>query len=297
MSAAEPRFTIGLPVYNGERYLRATLDSLLGQTVSDFIILVGDNASTDGTADIVRAYAKRDRRVRHVRHARNLGAAANYSALCHMAETEFFRWSAADDCSGARFLEACVEELERNRDAVLVYPRVMLIDANGNSIEEYAENLHLPQARSSERFRTLLKNIRLCNALYGVARTDALKRTRLLGSYMGSDIVFQAELSLYGKILEVPEVLLYRRMHDQTFTSMSVAQQIEFNTPGRGRRTDFYWWRHLREHTRSVLRAPIPARERASLLRWICRRAISSRDELLFELFSAGHALHLRRSQ
>jgi len=282
-----PQITIGVPVYNGERYLAATLDSLLNQTVDDFVILVGDNASTDATAEIIDSYAARDRRVRHIRHARNLGAAANYSRLCDMAETEFFRWSAADDCSQPRFLEACLTELERNPGAVLVYPRIMMIDERGEPIAGYEEGLHLPSSSPADRFFTLLRNIRLCNALYGLGRTAVYRRTRLLGSYRGSDIVFQAELSLYGKILELPDTLLLRRMHADSFTSMTPEQQRQFNSPGRPARRELYYWRHMGEHFRSVLRAPLPLGERVRLLAGLTRQFAWARRELVQELLTA----------
>jgi len=289
-----PRITVGVPVYNGERYLARTLDSLLDQTVRDFVLLVGDNASTDGTAAIAQAYAARDPRVRHVRHPRNLGAAANYSRLCEMAETELFRWSAADDCSAPRFLEACLERLHRDPEAVLVYPRIMMIDADDRPLGEYEEGLHLPDARPSDRFFTLLKNIRLCNALYGLGRTEAFRRTRLLGSYLGSDIVFQAELSLYGKILEVPETLLQRRMHADSFTSMTLQQQREFMNPGRGRRVELYHWRHWAEHLRSVMRAPLPVGERVKLVAGLARRVVWAREAFFQELVAAARMLATR---
>ncbi len=289
-----PRITVGVPVYNGERYLARTLDSLLNQTVDDFVLLVGDNASTDGTAAIVQTYAARDPRVRHVRHPRNLGAAANYSRLCEMAETEFFRWSAADDCSEPRFLEACLEGLERDFEAVLVYPRIMMIDAEGQPLGEYEEGLHLPHARPSDRFFTLLQNSRLCNALYGLGRTEALRRTRLCGSFLGSDIVFEAELTLYGKILEVPETLLLRRMHADSFTSMTLEQQREFYYPGRRRRVESYRWRHLCEHVRSVVRAPLSLGERLRLLTGLARRAIWAREQFVEEIVAAARTLVTR---
>jgi len=287
---------VGVPVYNGERYLARTLDSLLNQTVQDFVVLVGDNASTDRTAAIVQEYAARDPRVRHVRHPRNLGAAANYTRLCELAETEFFRWSAADDCSQPRFLEACLEGLARDPTAVLVYPRIMMIDADDKPLGEYEEGLHLPHTRPSDRFFTLLQNIRLCNALYGVARTEAFRRTRLLGSYLGSDMVFQAELTLYGKILEVPEPLLLRRMHDESFTSMTLEQQREFMNPGRahGHRVELYRWRHWAEHARSVLRAPLPLDERVTLLAGLARRMVWARDDFWKELVTAARMLVTR---
>ncbi len=293
-SRLHPRVTVGVPVYNGERYLAATLDSLLNQTIDDFVVLVGDNASTDGTADIIHEYAARDRRVRHVRHPRNLGAAVNYSRLCELAETEFFRWSAADDCSQPRFLEACLAGLRQHPDAVLVYPRIMMIDGYGQSLEPYDEGLHLPYASAEQRFFTLLRNTRLCNALYGVGRTTLFRRTRLLGSYRGSDIVFQAELSLYGKILEAPERLLLRRMHDASFTSMTREQQREFINPGRSRGTELYHWRHMAEHVRSVVRAPLPVGERVRLLAGLARHAIWARGEFTNELLSATRMLVTR---
>jgi glycosyltransferase involved in cell wall biosynthesis len=283
----KPRITVGVPVYNGERYLAATLDSLLNQTVDDFVVLVGDNASTDRTAEIARSYAARDPRVRHIRHAQNLGAAANYSRLCEMAETEFFRWSAADDCSEPRFHGACLEELERHPDAVLAYPRVMMIDGNGQKMGEYEEGLHLPHARPGDRFFTLLRNTRLCNALYGVGRTAVYRRTRLLGAYRGSDIIFQAELSLYGKILEVPEPLLLRRMHERSFTSMTPQQQQEFINPGHSKHVELYYWRHFGEHIRSVVRAPLSLGERVRVLAGLARQAIWARQQFVKELFAA----------
>ncbi len=293
---SSPIVTVGVPVYNGEQYLAATLDSLLNQTFEDFVILVGDNASTDGTAEIIAEYAARDSRVRHVRHARNLGAAGNYNRLCELAETEFFRWSAGDDLSGPRFLETCLDVLRREPDAALVYPRVMLIDETGATIEEYDEKLHLPQSGAADRFFTLLRNVGLCNALYGVARTETLRRTRLLGRYLGSDIVFQAELSLYGKIVEVPEVLLYRRMHAAAFTNMTVEQMVEFNNPGRRQKVEFYRWRHLREHFHSAFRAQLPMGERLRVVTGLVRLAAWGRDDLIEELRHGGRALRVKKT-
>src|SRR5262245_47250916 len=63
-----PRLSIGIPVYNGENFLAQTLDSLLAQTFRDFEIVISDNASTDRTPEICRAYARCDPRVRYVRN-------------------------------------------------------------------------------------------------------------------------------------------------------------------------------------------------------------------------------------
>ena len=84
------RLTIGLPVYNGERYLRQTLSSLVAQTFDDFEIIVCDNASFDRTNEISLDFASRDPRVRYVRNERNLGAIPNFNRAATLGTAPFF---------------------------------------------------------------------------------------------------------------------------------------------------------------------------------------------------------------
>src|SRR5215213_6401610 len=95
-AAAEP-VSIGLPVYNGDRFLARSLDSLLAQTMPDFELIISDNASSDGTAEICRAYARRDRRIRCVRNEHNLGVYRNFNRVFQLSSGKYFKWAAADD--------------------------------------------------------------------------------------------------------------------------------------------------------------------------------------------------------
>jgi cellulose synthase/poly-beta-1,6-N-acetylglucosamine synthase-like glycosyltransferase len=72
MIQAPPKVSIGLPVYNGERYLAETIQSLRDQVFPDFEIIICDNASTDGTAEICRRYLNLDKRIRYYRHSKIL---------------------------------------------------------------------------------------------------------------------------------------------------------------------------------------------------------------------------------
>src|SRR5262245_24410584 len=90
----EARVTIGVPVYNGARHLEPCLDSLLAQTYEDIEIVISDNASTDRTPEICRAYQERDERVRYHRQPRNIGAAANYNYLVGHTSGELFSGAA-----------------------------------------------------------------------------------------------------------------------------------------------------------------------------------------------------------
>ncbi len=92
MTSGAPRVSIGLPVFNGERYLARAIDSILAQDFRDLELVVCDNASTDRTAEICAAYARRDPRVRYHRNPRNLGAGPNYDRCFHLARGEYFKW-------------------------------------------------------------------------------------------------------------------------------------------------------------------------------------------------------------
>src|ERR1035437_6848500 len=92
-----PKVSIGMRVYNGGKYIRRALASLLAQTFTDFELIISDNASTDGTEAICREYAAGDPRIRYVRQGENLGAMANFRFVLNEAGGEYFMWAAHDD--------------------------------------------------------------------------------------------------------------------------------------------------------------------------------------------------------
>jgi len=94
---AAPRLSIGLAVYNGENYLAESLDALLGQSYDDFELIISDNASTDGTADICRRYEKQDSRIRYIRQPLNIGLAPNHNFVFRQSRGELFKWASHDD--------------------------------------------------------------------------------------------------------------------------------------------------------------------------------------------------------
>ncbi len=131
MAAGAPgaaRVSLGVPVYEAERFLEETMDSLLAQTLADFEIVISDNASTDPTEEICRPYADADPRVRYVRHEDNRGASWNHTFLALEARAPYFKWAAADDVCEPTYLERCVEVLENDASAVLCQPKTIEID-------------------------------------------------------------------------------------------------------------------------------------------------------------------------
>jgi glycosyltransferase involved in cell wall biosynthesis len=280
MAGRAPKVSIGVPVYNDERYLGETIQSLLAQTFEDFELIICDNASTDRTAEIARDYAARDSRIRYARNERNLGAARNYGRCFALAGGEYFRWFAGDDLAARESLARCVDVLDRDRGVVLAYPRTRLIDGQGRPLGDYEDRLHLQSPHPVERFRELLSRLGLCNAFYGLMRAGAVRRTGLLGSYIGSDVVFQAELVLHGTFWEIPEPLFFRRMHAAASSSMTPLQRLQFYSPERKRHVALTQWRHLLGLVRAVQRAPIDVRDKLRLHGFLARTAVWQRQEL-----------------
>ena len=85
MTVERPKVSIGLPVYNGERYLAAALDGILRQTFEDFEIVISDNASTDRTREICSEYCKKDGRIRYSRNDTNIGSARNFNRVFELS--------------------------------------------------------------------------------------------------------------------------------------------------------------------------------------------------------------------
>jgi glycosyltransferase involved in cell wall biosynthesis len=112
-----------MPVYNGEAFIREALDSLLAQTFGEFELVIADNASTDGTEAIARAYELRDARIRYVRHSKNAGPTANFRFVLNQSQGEYFMWAAADDLWAPSFIARLKDALERDKAASFAMSR------------------------------------------------------------------------------------------------------------------------------------------------------------------------------
>jgi glycosyltransferase involved in cell wall biosynthesis len=283
-----PRVTIGLPVYNGERYLRETLESLLSQRYEDFELVISDNASTDSTLEICQTYADRDPRIRLLRWENNRGAAANYNRVLHAARGQYFRWNAADDYCDAETLSRCVAVLDSQPAAVLAFPITQIIDENSQVVRGYDDGLHAEHERVPDRFRFVLNRIAECNAVFGLIRKDALWASAGIGAYVASDGALLAELSLQGKFIQISDGCFFRRDHPEASSSdKSLAAQLAFFDPRIESRIFLRHWRHLWENLKAVRRAPLGTSDKLLCAGLLLRMAVGARDKMAAEL-SAG---------
>ena len=260
-----------MPVFNAERYLEETLDTILGQTFSDFELIISDNASTDRTDEICRRYAANDARIQYDRNPKNMGASYNYNKVFLMAKAPYFKHAAYDDLLAPTYLERLVAVLDTEPRVVLVYPRCQVIDETGAPISNGPATMELRSRERSPhaRFRRYIPRgspTRMCDPIFGLFRTEAFGRTGLIGSYIAADAILLGEITLHGEIEEVPEVLFFERWH--AAGSVRANQSLDdryawFDPQTRGRLTNVLMhWRWVIELTRAIARAPLDRAEK-----------------------------------
>lgn len=260
-----PRVSIGLIVYNGENYLAQAIDSILAQTFTDFELIISDNASSDGTEQICRDYAKKDPRIRYYRADHNHGATWNHNYVIELARGAFFKLAAHDDVCEPGFIEACVDALDENPEAVLAFTDAKLVrdDFWGNQrLHKHTQRTDL--ASASLRFTDMIADFQGFQ-VFGCIRTEVLRRIKPFGPWKASDRLFIAELSLQGTFARVEEYLFVYRLHAQQSIGMvNKPEQYQSWWTGNGATASRIYphWRFLRELIGMVNRAPLSVAER-----------------------------------
>ena len=217
MSSHRPRVSIGMPVYNGGRYLEEALQSVLSQSYEDFDVVISDNASTDDTEEICRTYARSDERIRYFRLRQNYGIIYNFNNVFRLSTGKYFKWAASDDVCGPDYLLKAVQVLEEDPSVVLVWATAVGIDERGQQVPMRYEvsDLNSPNSVYSPdptvRFRRLLRNIWWTEGpFHGVIRAATLAQTRwLVPPHIGCDHVLLSELSLKGRFYEIPQEMFF----------------------------------------------------------------------------------------
>ncbi|MBW4418831.1 MAG: glycosyltransferase [Myxacorys californica WJT36-NPBG1] len=277
-----PLVSIGMPVFNGEDFLEAALESLLAQTFTDFEIILSDNASSDRTPEICQAYAAKDSRIRYYRHTHNTGAAENFNYVFRLSRGKYFKWAAHDDLCAPTFLEQCVEVLDNNPSVVLCSSATGRIDWAGNA---QAPKLDRPRRlddwSASERFAGIVLQTFWCYEIFGLIRSENLRNIQPQRSNYGSDRVMLAELSLQGRFMQIPETLFFRRFHLKQSTCLPSAKARQLWQSG-DRKRNLFWERGSVGFVKALLKAPITPLERLQCLGTVLRYLTKSKNWLYF---------------
>jgi len=207
---------IAVPVFNKADYLESALDSLLSQSYENFALVVVDDASTDATPEILRRFGERDARVFLYRNPERLGMIDNKRRCFALArelfpDAAFFAWGSDHDRWRSGWLQALVDELDRNPDAVCAYPKSVRIDEHNLVISKPWSFDTRGVRRRGKRLRMSCSRLASGFMIYGLYRAAMLERVRTMRYVIEPDRLMLLELSLLGEFVQVPDILWERR--------------------------------------------------------------------------------------
>jgi glycosyltransferase involved in cell wall biosynthesis len=207
-----PLVSIGLPVYNEERFLEKALDSLLSQDYPDLEVIVSDNCSSDRTPTICERYATRDARVRYRQNETNVGAVENFNRVFELVQGKYFMLAGGHDLWDARMISRSVSILEADERVVLAYSGGMFIDFDDQPLDLSMDHFETRGLNARKRYVKVIKNLGTCSSIYGVIRTDALRSCKRPQNIWGPDFCLLGELALKGDFAHISEPMFFRRL-------------------------------------------------------------------------------------
>jgi glycosyltransferase involved in cell wall biosynthesis len=220
--SAHPAVSIGMPVYNAERYLVLSLESVLRQDFDDLEVILSDNGSTDSTQEICESFARRDSRVRYVRHETNRGAAWNFNETFRLSRAPYFKWQCYDDLIESDMIRLCYDTLQSERDVVLCCTRTRIINGDGDTVRLWEDGVDLTEPTPHGRLRHFMfkRNTAHLMCQFGLMRRSALETTRRMGAVPFSETIIMAEMAVRGQFRELPSYSFIMRHHPKSSTSL-----------------------------------------------------------------------------
>lgn len=204
---AVPRdLSIGMPVYNGERFVGPAIESLLNQSHRDFELIISDNHSTDSTPDIIGRYKAADERIRYVRRPKNFGAIDNFRFVTSLADSTYFMWAAHDDRWRTDFVRSILARLKSNPDAALGFCHFRTLNLLSGEESDLARPMPLRRTDLDGIVRSFSTPI--SNLIYGIMKRQlAFDFVNGDISFDWADVYFAMFVLTYGDIDIVPEDL------------------------------------------------------------------------------------------
>ena len=223
-----PKVSIGLPVFNGQKYLKKTINSILVQTYKNFELIISDNLSNDQTKEICKLYEKKEKRIRYVRQKKHISVIENFKSTLNFAQGEYFMWIAADDVlSEKNYIKNLLKKLNNKID--YIFPDV---DTVNDKDEIIRKNRMKPFKKARSKFDFAKASIYInSHILYALFKTKVLKDNFLylekfnhLKCYQEGLFVHVISTDMKGKF--VPEVKKFYRRHNQNLSSVLTAGQL-----------------------------------------------------------------------
>lgn len=210
-----PLVSIGMPTYNRGEYIPAAINSLLNQSYKNFELIISDNASTDKTRKICVAYAQKDKRIRYIRQASNIGPLNNFQFVLNMAKGKYFMWASDDDFWYKDFITTILGALMENNDRVIGFCNYIYFNTDSSVKKIISINNNLSMRNRLIEFLENYQHL-LGSLYYGIFKTDIL---RSIGGihrdsrpyYKAGDSLTMFKVLLLGNFIHVNKILFKKR--------------------------------------------------------------------------------------
>ncbi|WP_052446163.1 glycosyltransferase family 2 protein [Aeromonas fluvialis] len=213
------KLTVLMPVFNAERYLPASVCSILSQTYGEFKFIILDDGSTDNSLRVIERFASVDERIVVKSHSKNQGIATCRDELLSLVDTDYFAWMDADDISLPHRFRAEIDYLESHPDVGAVSAGYIAFD----SLEQY-----IPESDPDKIAVNMLTGNAIINPV-AMARTDIAIKTGFSFKHCGvvsaTDYAFWVSMRDLSKLKVLPECLLIYRIHKQQESSANARAQ------------------------------------------------------------------------
>ena len=232
MSEQQPLVSVIIPNYNYERYLKLRIDSVLNQSFEDFEVILLDDASTDGSAEVIKKYQSHPKVSEIIFNKENSGSPfVQWMKGVKMARGKLIWIAEADDLSSPDFLVTCIARLQEFPEAVACMVGSCFIDSSGAKIERKCNYWDKKKSYTDVGYRCINGQFYASHKLYWsnciqntsatIFRRDAAMRlvhSPFLSMRSAGDWLFWFQMAMQGSIVETYEKLNYFRIHEKKVT-------------------------------------------------------------------------------
>lgn len=275
-----PKVSVIMSVYNGSKYLRESVDSILNQTFTDFEFIIFDDCSTDDSWEILNSYAELDSRIVVRRNERNLGLTKTLNQALSLARGDYIARQDDDDISFPNRLLVQTNILERDKHAVFVSSNIEMIDADG-----------CPYGTIDRACSSLLAkwNLLFHNYVAGHSQVVFRKQPALsLGGYnekyqYAQDYELWCRLSEMGEFHILPEILTQQRFHSNSISSAKKEIQEKLVAE------------RVRVNISKILERQLSIREARALFKFWARASVELPSGHIYSLISEIYASYYKK--
>ena len=244
-----PKLTIGIPVYNGELFIKKAIESILAQTFTDFELIISDNSSTDSTPKICQDFLNKDNRIQIFTQKKNIGIHRNFNFLLSQAKGEYFAWAAVDDHLDDDFMEKNLKVLESNSSIVSSVGKIIPYGVDSLNIDsklidtsifpKFLKNF-IKHGRHKKmidagpvsgdinsKIRTFFKITKSLRRWYGVHRTEQLRQCIIKKPFINVEVSVFLNLLRLGDFHEESSTNLYE--FDEGISSRGIINMAKYS--------------------------------------------------------------------